>query len=964
LCVLFEPLLSEGGDLYGTTRFFRALRWLTQAWGVPLVADETQTGFGLTGPFWAIDRLGLTDLDGHPDTVDVLTVAKRAQVGCAFGRLPCPHTGGTSTASLLRGAAHARFLTAGRAEADVEALATLLRDLLQQGARDLPPGMLANLRSAGGAVAFDVPEKAHADAVIAQRFWRRFLVYPCGDRTLRARLTPAMTRRDVLRLATRLVEALEQVARKDPVPAWLDLPEPPPPAPAPSMRLSEQVRRARRAGGAVRQAFEDALVTRCVEHDDRTLPEAMMRLLHGVPRPWPRGASQAREAERLRQALAEAPDRVCETLRAWGVLEGPVLLARTGIGRAWWVADALAARLETVTPATWPLVMDGIMAIEHAVYEPARQDTLEDLRDVVHADGGVALVALRREAGIDRVVGFCVGDPVENHRTRPGPDRDPHRGRHDTFYGFDLALHPDMHGTGLGDRLKESQIRAVARMRRRDGTPRYRYIVGRTRSGSKADRVLRMIQRRGGWVDMVLRGRDAYGPLDSVAIYYRLPLRRMVYGDAAVPVDGARPPSAADPAPLRASAERLARAGVTRADDDTRLPFVPDLARSAGPWLAAADHDEAGRPLAFVDLAASWHAPLGYNPPEVVEAVRAGRFDGAAVDKLNLSNFATRAYVHHVERMRRLAPEGLAHYHLTSSRCEAVDKAVKCLRYHRPRAAWVGSFAGASHGEVTAAARSLTWWPDGEAPARRHFDDWPYLPYPGRDGVGEDDAIEALSRIIEVRGGPERCAGVFVEPVQARDAYAASPEFHRRLRALTAALDVPLVVDETVTAFGRCGTRWGVERFGWERPADVVIQGFAGQLGGVWVSDRYYVSKPLQLISTWDGDEVSLLRADLWWDAVDAGRLWEHAARVGARVRERLAGMGFVAVRGVGLLIAADLADARARDVVVDAALRAGVLLGRAGERGVLIAPPVNLTRRQAEDAMDRLAEVVRASGA
>ena len=47
--VIVEPMQSEGGDRYGSHRFYRALRLLTRHHDVSLIFDEVQTGFGLAG---------------------------------------------------------------------------------------------------------------------------------------------------------------------------------------------------------------------------------------------------------------------------------------------------------------------------------------------------------------------------------------------------------------------------------------------------------------------------------------------------------------------------------------------------------------------------------------------------------------------------------------------------------------------------------------------------------------------------------------------------------------------------------------------------------------------------------------------------------------------------------------------------------------------------------------------------
>src|SRR5262249_48584218 len=51
--VLVEPIQGEGGVRVASARFMRRLRLLTRIYDVPLVFDEVQTGWGMTGRLWA-----------------------------------------------------------------------------------------------------------------------------------------------------------------------------------------------------------------------------------------------------------------------------------------------------------------------------------------------------------------------------------------------------------------------------------------------------------------------------------------------------------------------------------------------------------------------------------------------------------------------------------------------------------------------------------------------------------------------------------------------------------------------------------------------------------------------------------------------------------------------------------------------------------------------------------------------
>ncbi|MFI1257409.1 aminotransferase class III-fold pyridoxal phosphate-dependent enzyme [Streptomyces netropsis] len=57
--MLVEPVLGEGGVIPAPDGWLRRMRELTAAHGLALIADETHTGVGRTGAFWAVEHSGV-----------------------------------------------------------------------------------------------------------------------------------------------------------------------------------------------------------------------------------------------------------------------------------------------------------------------------------------------------------------------------------------------------------------------------------------------------------------------------------------------------------------------------------------------------------------------------------------------------------------------------------------------------------------------------------------------------------------------------------------------------------------------------------------------------------------------------------------------------------------------------------------------------------------------------------------
>ncbi|MEW6402411.1 MAG: aminotransferase class III-fold pyridoxal phosphate-dependent enzyme [Chloroflexota bacterium] len=137
-CVVIEPVLGEGGYVVPPTRFMQELREICTHYGILLIADEVQSGFGRTGKFFAVEHYGIVP--------DVMAVAKGIASGVPLSGVitrselaakwtPGSH-GGTYGGNALACAAAVATLKViceeglvQNAEARGEQLRTRLRDL-------------------------------------------------------------------------------------------------------------------------------------------------------------------------------------------------------------------------------------------------------------------------------------------------------------------------------------------------------------------------------------------------------------------------------------------------------------------------------------------------------------------------------------------------------------------------------------------------------------------------------------------------------------------------------------------------------------------------------------------------------------------------------------------------------------------------------------------------------------------
>ena len=182
--VLVEPIQGEGGVRMTSALFMRRLRLLTRIYDVPLVFDEVQTGWGMSGRLWAHE---LFDLPCPPD---VVTWAKKAQNGILF----------VSEALATFFQEEKKFNTTweGDSVGMVRLLAQLdhldleqvrrTGDLAKRGLDALGrefKEIVKNVRGAGVMLAFDVARADLRDALLDRAFRRGLILLAAGERTVR-----------------------------------------------------------------------------------------------------------------------------------------------------------------------------------------------------------------------------------------------------------------------------------------------------------------------------------------------------------------------------------------------------------------------------------------------------------------------------------------------------------------------------------------------------------------------------------------------------------------------------------------------------------------------------------------------------------------------------------------------------------------------------------------------------------
>lgn len=327
------------------------------------------------------------------------------------------------------------------------------------------------------------------------------------------------------------------------------------------------------------------------------------------------------------------------------------------------------------------------------------------------------------------------------------------------------------------------------------------------------------------------------------------------------------------------------------------------------------------------------------------DAVKNNYFRPLVGSKLTLSNWATPNMVRYSELLRALMPAHLQHAYFTSGRDEVVDKGLRSLRFHRTSADIAIGFSHQWFGNNTAAARSLSH-DEGQKKPFGYFS-WPKIAHPAV--VGNDQSLSELKAVLKSLD-PDKVLGIVVELMGEKSAFTFDNAFLQELANIRAQTGIPLVFNETVSAFYRNGCSLFLSDT-LDVKANMVWWFTGGQLGHVFVDDQYFVEKPLQLISTWDGDDISIARA--YHHLVSAQKygkqdLSAKFATFLEPIKDRVAGVG----------LWRRLTNVSAPEKIIANARQAGILLGRGFDQSVLLCPPLDLCEEEISRLKKTLVEL------
>ncbi|NUR55807.1 MAG: acetyl ornithine aminotransferase family protein [Acidobacteria bacterium] len=371
----------------------------------------------------------------------------------------------------------------------------------------------------------------------------------------------------------------------------------------------------------------------------------------------------------------------------------------------------------------------------------------------------------------------------------------------------------------------------------------------------------------------------------------------------------------------------------------------------------------------FLDCAAGIAVnSTGVSHPDVVKAIAE---QAAKFIHMSGTDFYYEPQVRLAEELAGLVPiDGDVRSFFGNSGTEATEAAIKLSRYHTRRAgiiAFLGSFHGRSLGSL-ALTSSKSVQRRGFGPLMPGVYHAPYPDVYRFNGSAEACAEASLAyvrdQILVHLAAPDEVAAIVVEPIQGEGGYIVPPpSFLQGLRALANEHGITLVVDEVQSGMGRTGRMFASEHFGLKADIVNVAKGIASGLPlGVTCARADVMNWPPGAhASTFGGNPVAcaaalatirLLREQYVRNAAVVG---EHLLNGFRALQEKHALIGDV--RGKGLMLGVELVRDRKtktraveeRNALVQAMFRRGVLVLGAGKNAIRFAPPLLLTKDQAD---------------
>jgi len=373
---------------------------------------------------------------------------------------------------------------------------------------------------------------------------------------------------------------------------------------------------------------------------------------------------------------------------------------------------------------------------------------------------------------------------------------------------------------------------------------------------------------------------------------------------------------------------------------------------------------------------------LGYNIPEITEAVRAQAPKTFHTSTLYLSE----PMIELAELIAGLSGIPDAKVFFTTSGTEANDAALLLATVSR-RSNQVLALRNSYHGRsftTIAITAQRSWSPTSVSGLSVNYVHGGYrLRSPFRDLDDEaytEACVADLNQVFDMMTSGD-VAAMIAEPIQGVGGFATPPDgFFGAMKKELDNRGVLFISDEVQTGWGRTGENfWGYQAHGMTPDILTFAKGVGNglALGGVVAGAELMDSLPGNSISTFGGNPMSSVGALATIRYMLEHDIQGHALAMGERLAGHLrpaveASAVVAELRGKGLMLAIETVQAGSLEPdsgvagrIMEQARAAGLLIGKGGLYGnvLRIAPPMTVTEAEIDEAADVLVRIIEGLG-
>jgi 2,4-diaminobutyrate 4-transaminase len=328
----------------------------------------------------------------------------------------------------------------------------------------------------------------------------------------------------------------------------------------------------------------------------------------------------------------------------------------------------------------------------------------------------------------------------------------------------------------------------------------------------------------------------------------------------------------------------------------------------------------------FIDwLAGICVLNLGHNNPYVTEAVR------AQMERVwHALEIPTESRINFMEKINSVIPSGLRdHSRLLftvtgADACEAAISLAKHVTGKRTMIAFEGAYHGIHQGIVSLTSGRKYLETSGTVRIGVFHLPYPYsyrFPFPAEKGDEGKVVLRYLEHLlIDEHSGLDDPAGIIIEPILGEGGYIVPPDdFLPGLREIANKFQIPLIIDEVQTGFGRTGKFWGCELTG-TKPDIMCIAKSVGAglpLSLIAYREDYDETVPDAFhLGTYRGNPLATAAGAATIDYIKRENLLSKVAQLGEKARSRFEKVASISnnvgeVRGRGFMIGNEIVESK-----------------------------------------------------